>query len=307
MPLGRIFKAFSKLKDGLRKTREELVFGFRSILRGKISEEVLDGVFEQLIAGDVGVQASTEIVERIRSAWKERKIEDAEDVIDFLKAELKRLLEEKDVEIRESPQPPTVILVVGVNGTGKTTSIAKLAYFYKKSGRRVLLAASDTYRAAAIEQLGIWAERIGVQMIKHKPGGDAAAVAYDAAEAALARGADVLIVDTAGRIHTKQHLMQELGKISRVLGKKISGAPHEVLLVLDATTGQNAISQATLFKEATNVTGIVLAKLDGTAKGGIVIAIKRQLGIPVKFIGIGESLEDLESFDAERFVEALFE
>lgn len=307
MPLGKIFRTFAKLKDSLKKTRDRLVSGFKSILRGKISPELLDQVFEQLIAADIGVEASTQIIEHIRTAWKEGKIEDAGQVLDYLKCELKAQLKEADNTLRESPKPPTVILVVGVNGTGKTTSIAKLANFYKKAGRSVLLAASDTYRAAAIEQLGIWAERIGVDMIKHQSGGDPAAVAFDAVEAAVARGVDILIVDTAGRLHTKGHLMQELAKIRRVLGRKLPGSPHETLLVLDATTGQNAISQAKVFKEATNVTGIILAKLDGTAKGGIVVAIKRQLGIPVKFIGIGEALDDLETFDADRFVDALFE
>ena len=203
--------------------------------------------------------------------------------------------------------PPTVILIVGVNGTGKTTSIAKLANMFREQGKSVLLGACDTFRAAANEQLQIWGERVRVELVRHQPGADPAAVAYDSVEAALARKSDILIVDTAGRLHTKANLMKELSKIRNVIAKKIPGAPHETLLVLDATTGQNAIAQAKIFKEATDVTGLFIAKLDGTAKGGIVLAIKRELAIPVRFIGIGEKADDIEPFDAERFVEALFD
>jgi fused signal recognition particle receptor len=208
--------------------------------------------------------------------------------------------------MRLAEQGPTVVLVAGVNGTGKTTSIAKLAYIFSRNGKNVIVAACDTFRAAAVEQLTIWAERIGVQIVKHQTGSDPAAVAFDACEAALARNADILILDTAGRLHTKKDLMQQLTKIRDVVARKIPGAPHEVLLVLDATTGQNAISQAKLFTEAINLTGIFLAKLDGTARGGIVIAIKDQLDIPVKFVGLGEKPEDIAEFDPGAFVEALF-
>jgi fused signal recognition particle receptor len=227
-------------------------------------------------------------------------------VLGYLKGELRRRLTEEGNDIIMAPVPPTVILVAGVNGSGKTTSIAKIAKHYADEGKKVLLAASDTFRAAAVEQLSIWAERIGCEIVKHHHGADPAAVTFDAADAALGRGVDILIVDTAGRLHTQRNLMEELGKIRRVLEKKIPGAPHEVLLVLDATTGQNAISQSRVFKDAIRITGLVVAKLDGTAKGGVVVAIKNQLGIPVKFIGVGEKLDDIERFDAEAFVEALF-
>ncbi|MBI4834703.1 MAG: signal recognition particle-docking protein FtsY [Planctomycetes bacterium] len=225
--------------------------------------------------------------------------------MEHLKAELKATLKGGDTKLAASANPPTVIMVGGVNGTGKTTSIAKLAYLLGAENKKVILAASDTFRAAAIEQLGIWANRVGAELIRHQSGSDPAAVVFDAVDAALARKADYLIIDTAGRLHTKANLMKELTKIRNVVAKKIPGAPHETLLVLDATTGQNAIVQAKLFNEAINVTGIFLAKLDGTAKGGIIIAIKNQLNIPVKFIGIGEKPEDIEPFDADRFIDAL--
>ena len=212
-----------------------------------------------------------------------------------------------DRSLKLAPTGPTVILVAGVNGTGKTTSVAKLAWLLTQSGKQVILAAADTFRAAAIQQLTIWSQRTGVQIVKHQSGADPGAVVFDACDAALARSADVVLVDTAGRLHTQEHLMRELGKIRRVVEKKIPGAPHEVLLVLDATTGQNAISQAQTFSAAVGVTGLFLAKLDGTAKGGIVVAIRDQVNLPVKFIGIGEKPEDIEPFDPETFVEALFE
>ncbi|MCK5577995.1 MAG: signal recognition particle-docking protein FtsY, partial [Planctomycetes bacterium] len=255
---------------------------------------------------DMGVETSLKIIEDLKSAYKEGKLTGVEQVIDYLKLDLKTSLKETKAALNLSTTPPTVILVAGVNGTGKTTSIAKLAYLFQQEKKKVLLAASDTFRAAAIDQLAVWSDRIGVEIVRHQPGADPGAVAFDAAEAALARQVDYLIVDTAGRLHTKTNLMKELTKIKNVLAKKIPGAPHETLLVLDATTGQNAIIQAKQFNEAVPVTGLFLAKLDGTAKGGIIVAIKNQLNIPVKFIGLGEKSDDLEPFDADKFVDALF-
>ncbi len=302
-------KIIERLRKGLAKTREALSGSLRSVLivGRRIDRELLDELEEALISADVGVDTSLRLVEHLQEALRMGKVRRAEEVYEFLKRELKRDLTQSSAALTIASGAPTVILVVGINGSGKTTSIAKLAHLFKQRGQKVLLSASDTFRAAAIEQLEIWSQRAGVDMVRHKKGSDPAAVAYDAAEAALARGADFLIVDTAGRIHTRSGLMRELGKIKQVVGGKIPEAPHEVLLVLDATTGQNAISQAKLFKQAAGVTGIFLAKLDGTAKGGIVIAIKRELDIPVKFVGLGEGLDDLEMFDSEKFVEALFE
>ena len=300
-------KAIKHLSRGLARTRAKLVGSLRSLLAGRqISEELLDELEEQLIAADIGVAAATRIRADLEAAYKERKIEKGEDVLEFLKAELKQYWPEADRSIRFAEAPPTVILVAGINGSGKTTSIAKLGYQFKQDGRKVCLGAADTFRAAAVQQLSIWAERIGVDIIKGASGADPAAVAFDACEAAIARKADVLLVDTAGRLHTQDHLMRELTKIRNVVAKKIPGAPHEVLLVVDATTGQNAINQAKVFTQAVDVSGIFLAKLDGTAKGGIVVAIRGELGLPVKFVGIGEKPTDVEPFDPESFVEALF-
>jgi len=305
---GRMASSLGRIKDGLQKTRQSLASGLRSVfsIRGKIDQEKLDTLEELMITADMGVETVGSLLGRAREAWKSREIETTDQLQDYLKAQLKALLRQDDVTIRHAEQPPTVLLVAGVNGSGKTTSIAKLAYHFKQQGGNVLLAASDTFRAAAVEQLTIWSERIGVGIVRHQRGADPGAVAYDACEAAVARGVDVLIVDTAGRLHTQRNLMRELEKIRRVLGKKIPDAPHEVILVLDATTGQNAIAQARQFREAIDVTGIFLAKLDGTAKGGIVVAVKDQLGLPVKFIGIGEKPTDIQPFDPDAFVEALF-
>ncbi|MHB8156016.1 MAG: signal recognition particle-docking protein FtsY [Desulfocucumaceae bacterium] len=298
---------FSKLKESLTRTRQGLVEKIDGLISGRknIDDQLYEDLEEILIQADVGSDTSLSLVESLRRLVKERKVSDA--------SELKPLLMElvKDVMGQDrSPLAaggsPTVVLVVGVNGVGKTTTIGKLAYNLKQSGNKVILAAGDTFRAAAIDQLEIWGNRVGVDVIKHNEGSDPAAVVFDALQAARARGADVLIVDTAGRLHTKSNLMEELKKVGRVLSKDNPGAPHEVLLILDATTGQNAINQAKVFGEATGVTGIVLTKLDGTAKGGIVIGIKQSLDIPVKFIGIGEGIEDLRPFDSEEFVEALF-
>jgi len=309
-----------KLKGGLSKTRSVFVGGLRSLLRGrKLDQALLDELEQRLITSDLGVVATRKIMTDLNAAWKEGKISSGDQVLDFLKAEMKAYwpAESRELHLIPPPSPgappaekiPTVILVTGINGAGKTTSIAKLGQYLKNQGLTVMVAACDTFRAAAVQQLTIWAERIGVQIVKHAQGSDPAAVAFDACDAALKRGIDVLIVDTAGRLHTQDHLMRELTKIRRVIEKRIPGppaAPHEVLLVLDATTGQNAIRQAEEFLKAVHVTGIFLAKLDGTAKGGIVIAIRHQLGLPVKFVGLGEKPEDIEPFNPEEFVEALF-
>jgi len=299
-------KAFEKLVGGLAKTRDKFLSGLKSILRGRqLDDALLDELEEKLIQADFGVAAATKITDDLKLAYKEKRISKGEDVLDFLKAELKSYWPPQDRSIRTAASGPTVILVAGINGAGKTTSIAKLAYQFKQEGKKVVLAAADTFRAAAVEQLTIWADRIGVDIVKGN-GTDPAAVAFDACEAAVSRNADILLVDTAGRLHTQDHLMRELTKIRNVVQRKIPTAPHEVLLVLDATTGQNAINQAKAFTAAINVTGIFLAKLDGTAKGGIVVAIRNEVNLPVKFIGVGETYEDVEPFDPEQFVEALF-
>jgi len=299
---------FGKLAQGLAKTRSRLADSVRDLFRvgRKIDKEFLQELEETLILADVGVAATRRIVEDLQARYHDREIQPGDDLVAIIKKDLKDSLGQADRGVRFAPTGPTVILVAGVNGSGKTTAVARLAHLMVSEGRTVLLACCDTFRAAADEQLAIWAKRVGVEMVRHKPGADPAAVAFDAAEAAVARGADVLVVDTAGRLHTQDHLMRELGKIRRVLEKKIPGAPHEVLLVLDATTGQNAIQQAKEFRAAIQVTGVFLAKLDGTAKGGIVLAVKRELGIPVKFVGIGEKADDLAPFDPDAFVEALF-
>ena len=296
--------AWSILKKGLRKTR----VGLGSLFRRKLGESFVDDLEAELYAADFGPATVGELLDGdsgIRQAWKEKKIETAEQVRDYLKDILKELLRKRQNELVVTETRPSVILVAGVNGTGKTTSIAKLAHLLKAQGSTVLLAAADTFRAAAVEQLTIWSERLGVEIVTGKPNADPASVAYQAAEQAVERGVDYLIVDTAGRLHTQRNLMRELEKIRSVLEKKIPGAPHESLLVLDATTGQNALNQARSFMEAVQVSGIILAKLDGTAKGGIVVTINNQLEIPVKFVGVGEKIEDLERFQPEQFVEAL--
>jgi fused signal recognition particle receptor len=300
-------KAIAKLAAGLSKTKERFFGGIRNLLAGrKLDEGLLQELEAKLIEGDLGVAAARKIRADLQAAYKEKRITTGEEVIPFLKQELKGYWPPADRAVRMAPSPPTVVLVVGVNGSGKTTSVAKLAGLFKAQGKNVLLAAGDTFRAAAVQQLSIWAERAGVDIIKASPGSDPGAVVFDACTAAVARGADVLVVDTAGRLHTQDHLMRELTKVKNVLARKIPGAPHEVLLVLDATTGQNAIQQAKSFLAATEVSGIFLAKLDGTAKGGIVVALRGELNLPVKFVGIGEKADDIEPFDPDAFVEALF-
>jgi len=300
-------KAIEHLAAGLAKTRDRLIGSLRSLLAGrKIDADLLDELEERLITADIGVATAMKIRADLQAAYEAKRIERGEQVMEFLKAEMKQYWPAADRTVHFAEAPPTVILVAGINGSGKTTSVAKLAYALKGEGKKVCLAAADTFRAAAVEQLAIWADRVGVDIVRGASGADPGAVAYDACEAAIARGADVLLVDTAGRLHTQDHLMRELTKIRDVVARKIPGAPHEVLLVLDATTGQNAINQAKAFLAAIDVTGIFLAKLDGTAKGGIVVAIRNEVNLPVKFVGIGEQPTDVEPFDPEAFVEALF-
>jgi fused signal recognition particle receptor len=300
-----VFRAlFDKLKQGLSKTRG-VFSGIASLfrLRGRVDRDFLTQLEERLYLADVGTDATTEIVDRVRQAYLDKEI--TEDVEAFVKQQLKDQLAASE-GIRWASSGPTVILVAGVNGSGKTTSIAKLARLLQAEGKKVLVAACDTFRAAAVEQLTIWTQRLGCEIVKNQQGSDPAAVAHDACERAKSRNFDALIVDTAGRLHTQSHLMRELEKISRIVGRQIPGAPHEVLLVLDATTGQNAIAQAEKFKQTVQCSGIILSKLDGTAKGGAIFAIKQKLDLPVKFIGVGEKLEDLEPFDPDAYVEALF-
>ena len=298
---------FDKLKAGLAKTKDALLGKVKDLFINmrEVDEDLFDELEEILITADVGVAGTEKILEKLRYIVKAEKITDSERVYD----ELKKIIAEMigDGDGLDLSTTPSVILVIGVNGVGKTTSIAKIANNLKSEGKKVVLAAADTFRAAAIDQLQIWADRIGVDIIKHNEGSDPAAVVYDAVNAAKAKRADVLIVDTAGRLHNKKNLMDELAKINRVISREAPDSSRETLLVLDATTGQNAIIQAKEFKNAADITGLVLTKLDGTAKGGIVISIKQMLGIPVKFIGVGEKMDDLEEFDARDFISALFE
>lgn len=296
---------FEKLKNGLLKTKNALFGGLASLFRSGIDEDTLEELEEQLICADVGYQATEEIIEKLREKTKEEKIKDAPSAIAALKEILVEMIgEQEPLSIDPSP---AVILVIGVNGVGKTTSIAKIAHSLKKQGKKVVLAAADTFRAGAIDQLQVWADRAGVDLIKQSEGSDPAAVVFDAIAASRKREADVLIVDTAGRLHNKKNLMNELAKINRVIDRELPGATRETLLVLDSTTGQNAVNQAKEFKNAADITGLVLTKLDGTAKGGIIFAIRQELNLPVKFIGVGESMEDLQPFEPAEFVDALLE
>lgn len=299
---------FDRLKQGLGKTKEAISEQVNNVFKVfvKVDEEFFEELEEALIMADIGVETSSEIIERLRDRVKTKRLTDADDVKNELKAVIGEMLTENDTSMHLDTAP-SVILVIGVNGVGKTTSIGKLAAHYKNKGKRVLLAAADTFRAAAIDQLDIWAQRVGCEIIKHRENSDPAAVIFDACSAAKARGADILICDTAGRLHNKKNLMAELAKIARVIDREIPNASKEILLVLDATTGQNATSQAKLFKEAADITGIILTKLDGTAKGGIVIAISQEQKIPVKFIGVGEGIDDLQEFNPTDFARAIFE
>jgi len=298
---------FNKLKNGLKKTRDNITKRIDGLLVsfGKIDEELFEELEEILITSDIGVETSLRIIEELKLKVKKEKITDAIQVKSVLKEELVNILG-KEKPILKLDTKPSVIVVLGVNGAGKTTSIGKICHILKQQGKKVLVAAADTFRAAAIDQLEIWAKRAEVDTIKHKEGSDPSAVVYDAIAAAKARDFDIIVCDTAGRLHTKKNLMEELKKLFRIIKRELPDADIETLLVLDATTGQNAVSQAKNFTEAAGVTGLVLTKLDGTAKGGVVLSIKAELGIPVKFIGVGEQIDDLQPFNPVEFTDALF-
>ena len=297
---------FKKLKDGLFKTRNNITDRINSVLSSfkTIDEDLFDELEEILITSDVGVETTMKLLEGIKKEVKEQKINDPKAVIELLKQEVLRVMS-KDVT-SVSNEYPQIIVVIGVNGVGKTTSVGKIANRYKQAGKKVLIAAADTFRAAAIEQLEVWSNRVGVDIIKHQEGADPAAIIFDAISAAKSRKTDVIICDTAGRLHNKKNLMEELKKIFRIIDREYPEAHREVYLVLDATTGQNAIIQAKVFKEVADITGIVLTKLDGTAKGGIVIAIKSELNVPVRLVGVGEKIDDLQDFDPVDFANAIF-
>ncbi len=296
-----------QFKKGLSKTREAFKGKLDNLFKGKeINQDFFDELEEVLITADVGVETSLKLTEELEGRLKEKKVKDRAGAREELKGLLVELLEQdSDPEINFSPVPPSVCLVLGVNGVGKTTTIAKMAYYYSQQGKKVLLAAGDTFRAAAIEQLTEWSKATEVDLIKHHAGGDPSAVIFDAVNAAVARQTDLLLCDTAGRLHTKSNLLDEIKKMNRTIGKVLPEAPHETLIVIDATTGHNGIAQARLFQEAVPISGIILTKLDGTARGGIIIAVKDLTGIPVKLIGTGEKKEDLQPFDAAAFVDAL--
>ena len=301
-----------RLESGLEKTRQGLFGKIGRLIKGKrkIDDNILDGIEEALVTSDVGIETTLEIVGRIQKRAARDLYTSSEELQKLIHEEIAELMEENLPECStdfEAPfqHSPHVIMVVGVNGVGKTTTIGKLAWRYSQAGRSVLIGAGDTFRAAAIEQLEVWANRAGVDIVKQKHGADPAAVAFDTVESAIRRSTDVAIIDTAGRLHTKMGLMDELAKIKRVMGKKIAGAPHEVLLVLDATIGQNALRQAQEFTQSVDITGLIVTKLDGSAKGGVIIGISNEFKIPVKYIGVGEQIDDLQIFDTHRFVEAL--
>ncbi len=298
---------FRRLVSGLTKTRQNIVSGLDSLFSGfsKIDDDFYEELEETLVLADMGMTTSVRLVENLRKEAMQRRLKRPEEVKELLMQQMAELLETGDLSITD-PDRMSIVMMIGVNGAGKTTTIGKLSAQLKASGKKVILAAADTFRAAAIDQLRVWSERAGVEMISHQEGADPGAVVYDAAAAAKSRHADVLICDTAGRLHNKKNLMAELNKLFRILEREFPEARREVLLVLDATTGQNALMQAKLFAESAPITGIVLTKLDGTAKGGVVIAIASELGIPVKYIGVGESIEDLQKFDSDDFVNALF-
>lgn len=298
---------FSKIKEGLRKTKESMVKKMQKVVNSftKIDEELFEQLEETMIMSDMGAETSVRICEELRKRIKERGVTDPSLIMDMIQEIISEMMgEDNGLDLSVSP---AVIMVIGVNGAGKTTTIGKLCHLFKKEGKKVLVAAADTFRAAAIDQLEVWTQRAGVDIVKHSEGSDPASVVFDAVAAAKARGCDVLICDTAGRLHNKKNLMEELAKMNRIIEREAPESSKEILLVLDATTGQNAVNQARLFSEVAPISGIVLTKLDGTAKGGIVISIKNELGIPVKLIGVGEQIDDLQPFSSDDFVKALFE
>ncbi|SHJ60229.1 signal recognition particle-docking protein FtsY [Anaerobranca californiensis DSM 14826] len=299
----------NRLKEGLNKTRNNIMEGIDKVLSTftKLDEEFFEELEEVLLSADVGISTTMELIDELREYCKKHKITDSNDLKKFFKEQLSSHFTAQNNQLAKAVTPPTVILVCGVNGVGKTTTIGKLTNMLKNQGNKVLLVAADTFRAAAIEQLKIWGQRNNVDVISHQMGSDPSAVIYDGLQAAKSRKVDYVICDTAGRLHSKVNLMEELKKINRVIKKEIPDGPHESLLVLDATTGQNAMMQAKAFSEATDLTGVVLTKLDGTAKGGIVIAINRELKIPIKFVGVGEGIDDLKTFDGQEYVNALFD
>ena len=300
---------FSKLKEGLTKTRKSLTEKIEKVIIGyaDIDDDLLDELEDALIQADVGVKTSLKLMDDVRAGIKKKEINSPEDLKPFLVKRITEMLNEGNDETVIAKEGPTVILVIGVNGVGKTTTIGKLGQYYKEQGKSVMFAAADTFRAAAIDQLEIWGQRVGVPVIKHEEGSDPAAVIYDAIASAKAKNTDVLLCDTAGRLHNKKNLMEELKKINRIIDKEYPEAFRETLIVLDGTTGQNALSQARQFMEAADITGIILTKMDGTAKGGIAVAIQSELGVPVKYIGVGEKIDDLQKFNSEEFVNALFD
>lgn len=300
---------FERLKSGIQKTRQGLLDRLDDVFSGekRIDAELLEELEFALVTADIGVKTSNEILDLIKEKTDRSELGNSQELKRLIREHLVEVLEACDKPVRRVSEPPAVVLVVGVNGTGKTTSIGKLAARYRKEGRSVLLCAADTFRAAAIEQLEIWGQRTGTEVIRQKSGADPSAVLYDAVQAAKARRVDYVIVDTAGRLHTKSNLMAELEKMRRTAGRLVHGAPHEVLLVMDATTGQNGLEQARRFTESSGVSGIVLTKLDGTAKGGVVIAIARELNLPIRYVGVGEAVDDLLPFEPENFVASLFE
>lgn len=296
-----------KIKDSLTRTRSVLIDPLRDLVRGrKLDEALIKEIEAVLLRADVGVQATRRLIEGLRADVKAKKLEKGEDAIGYLKRSVSAMWPPEDLSLNYADEGPTVLLVTGVNGVGKTTTIAKLCHALREDGKTVLLGACDTFRAGAVRQLEVWAERMGVDVVRGQQGGDPAAVAFDACAAGASRGVDVVILDTAGRLQTQESLMRQLEKIAKVAGKSIEGAPHETLLVLDSTSGQNAVAQAEHFAKAVPLSGLVITKLDGTAKGGVVIAVREACGVPVKFIGVGETAEDLQPFDPEAFVEGLF-
>lgn len=305
-----MFGFIEKLKKGLSKTRQGFVEKMDRLFLGKktIDQDLLDDLEALLFAADLGVKTSNQLLEGVQQGLKRGELKEPDKVKEFIQNEILRILKsnEKPLSINFSQVKPFVLMMVGVNGAGKTTTIGKIAHQFSAQGKKVLIGAADTFRAAAVEQLEIWATRVGADLIKHSKGSDPSAVAFDSIHAAKARGIDLVFIDTAGRLHTKVNLMEELKKVKRIVSREYPGAPHEILLVLDATTGQNAISQAKLFNEAIGITGIALTKLDGTAKGGIIVGISEELNIPIRYIGVGEGVDDLREFNASEFVQALF-